>query len=358
MKSILTALLLSFLTISTATAGEVKIIKTWLEHNATNGSESGMRVHAHVELSGYKNVTLRMVAYFESPKGVGIKDTNNRYCTVSGDVSVGTDFTPGYDNCEYNDLSVFIPNDELHLKEGKHTYYCNICIFNNNKFLARGESVEFTGTMSSQQTPSTPQNNQGKRTGKFYYVSDRNQQTSFNFYYNNGVYFAESSNLGMAYGYFLKYVLQEETSSSYIFYQAKVYYDNSYEPMSYMPKMIVSKNWDRIVCQKANLIDGSDIVYTKEITKAEYDNISKAKSNFINYMEGGGAVSGGSSSSDSNSNSNSSSGSICPSCKGSGNCAMCKGNGVYKNRYDGNVYDCPSCHGGRCGVCYGNGIIR
>lgn len=48
----------------------------------------------------------------------------------------------------------------------------------------------------------------------------------------------------------------------------------------------------------------------------------------------------------------------CSGCNGTGQCTMCKGKGWYKNTYDGNIYDCPSCHNGRCGVCFGKGIIN
>lgn len=51
-------------------------------------------------------------------------------------------------------------------------------------------------------------------------------------------------------------------------------------------------------------------------------------------------------------------GRICPGCDGTGKCTMCKGLGVYKNKYDGNVYECPACHNGKCGVCNGKGKIK
>lgn len=51
-------------------------------------------------------------------------------------------------------------------------------------------------------------------------------------------------------------------------------------------------------------------------------------------------------------------GRICPDCGGTGRCTMCKGLGVYKNKYDGNVYECPACNNGKCMVCYGKGKIK
>lgn len=62
----------------------------------------------------------------------------------------------------------------------------------------------------------------------------------------------------------------------------------------------------------------------------------------------------------------SSSGSTCGSCRGTGNCTMCKGRGGYYHNtgtYTGTNEktwtDCPACNGSRkCQVCYGRGSIR
>jgi hypothetical protein len=106
----------------TAITKSVTVNKIWLEHGVTQNDQDGLRVHIEVELNGYKGSDMRAIAYFESPKGVGHKDLNNRYRTTDGNVSVSEKFSPSYDNSTFNDLKIFIPNSELHLKEGKHTY--------------------------------------------------------------------------------------------------------------------------------------------------------------------------------------------------------------------------------------------
>ncbi|MBO7265969.1 MAG: hypothetical protein J6U91_07075 [Alistipes sp.] len=51
-------------------------------------------------------------------------------------------------------------------------------------------------------------------------------------------------------------------------------------------------------------------------------------------------------------------GRTCKGCNGTGLCTMCKGLGYYKNKYDGNIYECDACHNGKCGVCNGKGKIK
>lgn len=80
----------------------------------------------------------------------------------------------------------------------------------------------------------------------------------------------------------------------------------------------------------------------------------------------GGSGSGGYNSGSSGSTRSSSSSQICPSCRGTGNCSLCGGQGWYWQEtgyYTGNSHKtkttCPSCHGtGHCGTCHGMGKIR
>lgn len=149
MKKLLLSLILLLVSTGITFAQSVTVNKIWLEHNATQDNEKGLRIHIEVELDGYKGSDMRAIAYFEIPKGVGHKDLNNRYCTTDGDVSASKKFSPRYDSAIYNDLKIFIPISELHLKEGKHTYYCIVQIFGPNGYCASSDYVSFEGTGSA-----------------------------------------------------------------------------------------------------------------------------------------------------------------------------------------------------------------
>ena len=200
MKRFLLSLTLLLTSAGIAFAQSVTVNKIWLEHGVTQNDQDGLRVHIEVELNGYKGSDMRAIAYFESPKGVGHKDLNNRYHTTDGNVSASKKFSPSYDNSTFNDLKIFIPLSELHLKEGKHTYYCVVQIYGPNGYCASSDYVSFIGTGSS--TPShqaapasnraqyshlTPRPGSMESTGDtYYYYKDRyNNLADIRIFYNN-----------------------------------------------------------------------------------------------------------------------------------------------------------------------------
>lgn len=134
-------------------AQSVSFKNIWLEHNVNSNGTTGMKVHVHIEISGTKDKPCKAIAYFEHPKGTGMKDRNERYCTTNGMVSASQKFTPPYENTTYENIAIFIPNDELHLYPGKQTYYVYVGIWDNStsQFLGFSDYATFSGTGSSNQ---------------------------------------------------------------------------------------------------------------------------------------------------------------------------------------------------------------
>lgn len=127
------------------------VSKIWLEHNAVKDGVRGINVHIRFGVQGMKGVDGKAIAYFDSPQGVGVKDRNGKYCTNEGTVCTSVDFCPGYPNSTYNDLSAFIPLDELHLYSGNRTYYCRVYLQNlrTGRFLTHSAFVSFNGSGGS-----------------------------------------------------------------------------------------------------------------------------------------------------------------------------------------------------------------
>lgn len=154
-------------------AASVTFKKIWLEHNVMQNGVKGMKVHVAFDISGMKGQNCKAIAYFDHPKGTGVKDRNGRYCTTDGNVCSSTQFTPGYPNSTYSNLSIFIPNSELHLLSGKRTYYTIVFIqMPNGKFLANSDYASFDGTGSSQ-----PNSNQYAKNSNKNNNSSRTIQT-------------------------------------------------------------------------------------------------------------------------------------------------------------------------------------
>lgn len=150
MKRILFTLVSLLMIVSLTNAANVVFKQIWLEHNVQQNGQKGMKVHIAFSISGMQGQKCSAIAYFDSPKGTGVKDTNGRYCTTSGTVCSSRTFTPNYANTSFSDFGIFIPNSELHLLPGKRTYYTRVFIqAPNGSFLGNSEFASFDGTGSS-----------------------------------------------------------------------------------------------------------------------------------------------------------------------------------------------------------------
>jgi hypothetical protein len=89
-------------------------------HNVTVRGQKGMRVHAKFHVRYGKDVACMLIAYFyfDDDGPTPLKTTDAAYRAKDGTVSASTNFTPGFDNTDYNDLQIFVPYDALNMEEG------------------------------------------------------------------------------------------------------------------------------------------------------------------------------------------------------------------------------------------------
>ena len=129
-------------------AQSVVINKKWLEYDVTQNGVKGMKIHVDFNVEDMKGKQGEVIVYFEYPKGTGLKDTNGSYCTEGGHVCVSEKFTPRYDNSHYSDFGIFMPLNEIHMKKGKLTYYCDIRFYDlsSRQFLNDNTYLSFVGT--------------------------------------------------------------------------------------------------------------------------------------------------------------------------------------------------------------------
>ncbi len=345
-------LIITFITvlsiISAMAQQSVNITKIWLEHGVTQNSQQGIQVHLSVQAIGFAKVNMIAVAYLDHPKGVGLRDTNGKYCTTDGTVAFTTNFTPPYDNSTWDDMKIFIPYGEMHLLEGNHTYYCRVFIFKvDGGIVTNSQFVEFQGTVSKNEnhnsnlTPA-PDTMPDDRNRKFCYKNKDGRIASITSYINNGewnasVYFQESNGTDHLYGFTRQYV--DDT---------KWVYKGGY-PLAYTMEernsstLHIALNW--------SYIEINGYRFDIPISKQEYDNLMPKSKVYINN--------GGNNNSGSN-NSNDSGRSYvdgpCQYCGGGGGCSSCNGRGYKYNPYSGYNDTCPSCNGsGRCFNCRGTG---
>ena len=95
----------------------IKSLKT--DHNATQDGQIGMLIHLDCTVHRHLNKQCMVVAYFTFQNGEALKDFDGTYTTADGKVSASAQFTPGFENTRYQDITVFMPYSQLHLGAGK-----------------------------------------------------------------------------------------------------------------------------------------------------------------------------------------------------------------------------------------------
>jgi len=123
-----------------------KFNKVWVDHNTEQNNVMGMKIHAEFEVSHLKDVPCRAAAYFYFSSGNKLKDSNNAYNTKDGQVCVGKDFNPSYEESIYRDFELFMPYSELHMSDGKHSlkFYISLYVEEDANFFADSNWVHFT----------------------------------------------------------------------------------------------------------------------------------------------------------------------------------------------------------------------
>ncbi|MBK7706189.1 MAG: hypothetical protein IPN69_20965 [Acidobacteria bacterium] len=93
----------------------------WIDYDVTEGGQIGMRIHVKFTTLSMRSLDSYLAIYFTNSAGAPLKDRNDKFNSSSGDVAVYREMKPGYDSTDYDDLTVFMPYDELDLNPGKYT---------------------------------------------------------------------------------------------------------------------------------------------------------------------------------------------------------------------------------------------
>lgn len=124
-----------------------EITKIWVDYNVYNGGEEkGMMIHVAFNVNNMLGKEGMVCAYFYFSDGTALTDTNGRYETTDGNVAVGKDFAPSYENSIYNDFHLFMPYSELHLDSSADIFFKVSLWYNNEKISkdSEKEHMEYT----------------------------------------------------------------------------------------------------------------------------------------------------------------------------------------------------------------------
>ena len=126
-----------------------KINRVWVDHNVYEDGMKGMRIHINMNAYNLKSKQCRASVYFYTDSGTALTDRNNNYHTTDGKVSCGENFNPGYDNTIYEDFTIFMPYNELHIyTKGSYKFYVLLWdkSVSPSQELAESDGVGFTYT--------------------------------------------------------------------------------------------------------------------------------------------------------------------------------------------------------------------
>ena len=116
----------------------------WVDHNVHENGLKGIRIHVKFNVNNMKGKTGQVAAYFYFQEGKPLKDLDRNYRSSDGQVSVSEDFTPGYQGTLYNDFTMFIPYDQLHMNNGEYDLKFEVLIWSHNDHkLAKSDWITF-----------------------------------------------------------------------------------------------------------------------------------------------------------------------------------------------------------------------
>ncbi len=133
-----------------------------IEHNIEQGGEPGMVVHTYARVAGYKDVPLFLALYFYDTNNelvVASTGTADEFVASNGLLRAIVDMTPGFDDTEYADLSVWVPYSAFPTGlSGDVSFFVEADVSDGENWIAPSEWVEFIltyGDTASTQNQST-----------------------------------------------------------------------------------------------------------------------------------------------------------------------------------------------------------
>lgn len=92
----------------------------WVDYDAVEGGEKGMRIHIDYKVYGMKDVRSYLALYFSKQNGDALYSNNPKYRSSEGTLALYKEMQPGYDSTVYKDVQLFMPYNEIPLGKGKH----------------------------------------------------------------------------------------------------------------------------------------------------------------------------------------------------------------------------------------------
>ena len=121
-------------------APSASVNTTTLEKNVQVGGINSLVIKVDFSTWDMSEEGGMVVAFLESPKGKGVKDTNGKFKAQNGNVSVGSNFGTHKQHTIFNDYKLVIPMEELHIVDPTKEHYIQVGIYDHKtkKYIAFG----------------------------------------------------------------------------------------------------------------------------------------------------------------------------------------------------------------------------
>ena len=122
-----------------------KINSAEIDKNIDIQNIKNLVVKVNFDVADFSDDGGMAVAFFYYPKGKGIKDTNGKYATKSGEVCVGKNFGTHNPSATFKDYELIIPMEELHMTTPDQPHYARIGIYDykTKKYIAFSDYITF-----------------------------------------------------------------------------------------------------------------------------------------------------------------------------------------------------------------------
>lgn len=94
--------------------------RIWVDYDVTENKRLGMRIHVKFSVDNMKDVDSYLAVHFAKKDGAKLRTTNKKFADRNGQIAVYRALKPGFDDTDYDDLTVFMPYDEFQLGRGKY----------------------------------------------------------------------------------------------------------------------------------------------------------------------------------------------------------------------------------------------
>lgn len=126
------------------------IEKVWCNYDVFNFGQNGMEIHVKFHVKRMLGKTGRcVVQFFQSDNLTPLNDYNGYFSSTNGHVVCSGNYMPSYKESVYNDFTLFMPYNELHMGIGVFDLTYDVVIYDDNEnILYRHQDEKFRFTNS------------------------------------------------------------------------------------------------------------------------------------------------------------------------------------------------------------------